>query len=87
MSPTRVHGWDMSRTFPTKTRYTVHWVEVCDTVLKTCYALHNFLLDEDGPDKSWAAKRYLGDEGHYHEDRVLHFTTHTNNPALYDTSE
>ncbi len=69
-----------------KTGIPLHGVEVCDCVWKTCCALHNFLLEEDGLDECWDAMRYLGEEGHHHSDDVSYFTAGASNSPLYDTS-
>ncbi len=50
-----------------KTGIPMHGIEVCDRVWKTCCALHNFLLEEDGLDIGWDVNRYLGEEGNHEE--------------------
>ena len=49
-----------------KTGIPLHGVGVCDRIWKTCCALHNFLLEQDGLDERWDVTRYLNEEG-YHD--------------------
>lgn len=77
-----------------KTGIRLHSLEVVDDIWRTCCALHNFLLEEDGLNSTWEsglnASDYLGELGqHDGVDAGRHVPlvfARANDPRTYDIS-
>ena len=68
-----------------KTGIPLHGIDVCDRVWLTCCALHNFLLQEDGLDKTWGALQYLFGEGEHDKEDTRRFL-HPSRGNAFDMS-